>query len=91
MLAKLAGAGKLVVLEANALRIEKARDFGADACFDIKESTREQRKERITKIMGPKGVWLVIECSGVLDAIPACAERKVSFGGNLGRKGRGRV
>ena len=70
MMAKLAGARKVVVLEASQLRMENAKAFGADACIDVKSSTLEERKAKIAEIMGPKGVGLVIECSGVISAVP---------------------
>jgi threonine dehydrogenase-like Zn-dependent dehydrogenase len=69
MLAKLAGAGKVVVLEPNELRMQKANEFGADVCVDFKGSSREERKARIKEIVGHRGVGLVIECSGVLGAV----------------------
>jgi threonine dehydrogenase-like Zn-dependent dehydrogenase len=69
MLAKLAGAGKVVVLEANELRMLKVEEFGADVCIDVKGSSREERKESIEQLVGHRGVGLVMECSGVLGAV----------------------
>jgi threonine dehydrogenase-like Zn-dependent dehydrogenase len=70
MMAKLAGAGKLIVLDANETRLQKASEFGADHCFNIRTTSKEERKAKILNALGQKGVGLVIECSGVLGAVP---------------------
>lgn len=70
MMARLAGARKVVVLEANELRMENARAFGADTCIDVRSSTLEERAQQVAELMGAKGVGLVIECSGVITAVP---------------------
>jgi len=69
MLSKLAGAAQVIVLEANELRMQKAREFGADVCVDIRQSSQEERVTMLAEMAGHKGVGLVIECSGVLSAV----------------------
>ena len=69
MMARLAGANKIAVIEANKLRMEKAEEFGADICLDITNTTQEDRAAKINDLMGFRGVTLVIECSGVLAAV----------------------
>jgi 5-exo-hydroxycamphor dehydrogenase len=69
MLAKLAGAAKVVILEASDVRLKNAEEFGADVCIDIRKSTKEERLAQLADIMGHRGVTLIIECSGVLGAV----------------------
>lgn len=69
MLAKISGANKIIVIEANKLRMAKAREFGADLCLDITQTTEESRAKAIDDLVGFRGVTLALECSGVLRAV----------------------
>lgn len=69
MMAKIAGANKIIVIEANKARLAKAKDFGADVCLDITETTSQQRADVVKAQLGFRGVTLAIECSGVLQAV----------------------
>ena len=70
MPAKLVGARKVLLLEANVLRMQEHQGFGADANLDITTTTREERKEPIDRLMGHRGTTLAIECSGGIQAVP---------------------
>ncbi|RVX73235.1 hypothetical protein B0A52_02363 [Exophiala mesophila] len=69
MMAKISGANKVIVIEANKLRMAKATEFGADLCLDITQTTEESRAKTISDALGFRGVTLAFECSGVLGAV----------------------
>jgi threonine dehydrogenase-like Zn-dependent dehydrogenase len=67
MLAMLAGARAIIVIESNPLRLEMARKFGATEVLDMSSPLyrdRESRAKRISKVTGTQGLELAIECSG---------------------------
>lgn len=69
MLAKISGANKVILIEANKVRIAKAKEFGVDLCLDITQTTKESRAKALDDILGFRGVTLAIEASGVLGAV----------------------
>jgi 5-exo-hydroxycamphor dehydrogenase len=81
MLARIAGASKIVCIEANKFRMAKAKEFGADECLDVTETTQQERAERLKQIFGPRGSTLAVECTGTLKAV----SEGLSF---LSRKGK---
>lgn len=67
MMAHLAGATHIVCIEGNQMRLDQARAFGATALVNFCQEglqTVETRAAYIRRIVGEKGVNLVIECSG---------------------------
>ncbi|CEJ81906.1 hypothetical protein VHEMI02005 [[Torrubiella] hemipterigena] len=67
MLSKLAGAETIICIEANAARLDRARDFGAKHLINMTEpdlSTSTSRRSKIWEWIQTRGADLVIECSG---------------------------
>ncbi len=65
-LAKLSGAGRLVLSEPNAKRREVGLGLGADAAVD---PTSPDCQEKLFKALGKEGADVVIECVGNLSAV----------------------
>jgi L-iditol 2-dehydrogenase len=63
-LARSQGAGRIIATDVNEYRMEKAREFGADAVFDA----REDVAARVREVNGGRGADLVIVCAGALSA-----------------------
>ncbi len=63
--AKVAGAGRVIVIGAPSSRLELARAMGADETIDIGELREPAaRVERVRELTGGRGADLVMECSG---------------------------
>ncbi|MDA4119302.1 MAG: zinc-binding dehydrogenase [Thaumarchaeota archaeon] len=80
-MAKMVGAGRVVVIGAPRERLELAKKMGADLTIDI--SKYDTPKERIAEVRGAtegRGAELVVECVGVPAAIAEGLEM-VSMGG----------
>jgi L-iditol 2-dehydrogenase len=63
-LARLAGAGLVVVVGAPADRLALARDMGADEVVDLPTTTAEERLERVRALTGGRGADVVVEAAG---------------------------
>jgi L-iditol 2-dehydrogenase len=61
---RLSGAGKIIVLGAPDLRLELAKEFGADLALDIKKISERQRIEAVKDATEGRGGDVVIEASG---------------------------
>ncbi|HEV2225923.1 MAG TPA: zinc-binding dehydrogenase [Nitrososphaerales archaeon] len=69
-MAKMVGAGKVVVIGAPRERLELAKKMGADLTIDIsKYDAPEERIAEVLRITEGKGAELVVECVGVPAAI----------------------
>ena len=67
--AKASGAALIIVLGGPPHRLELAKRFGADVCFDVAETTVEERKARVLELSGGFGVDVVLECVGIPEAV----------------------
>ncbi|HUX21939.1 MAG TPA: zinc-binding dehydrogenase [Spirochaetia bacterium] len=67
--ARMLGAGDIVVVDSSPFRLELAREFGADVCLNIEETTMEDRVERVRELTHGVGADLVVECTGSAKAI----------------------
>ena len=80
LIAKLAGAREVIVIDQHENRLKVARDLGATAVVSLKE-TREERRRQVYDRCGPSGPDVVVEAAGVLPAFP----EGVDLTGNHGR------
>lgn len=80
LVAKLAGASEIIVVDAFDERLETARKLGATATVSLKDSA-EARKDAIYRRVGHLGPNLVVEAAGALPAFP----EGVDITGNHGR------
>ncbi len=70
VMAKMLGAGKVVVIGAPRERLELARKMGADVTVDIaKYSTQKERVEEVRRLTEGRGAELVVECVGIPSAL----------------------
>ena len=80
LVAKLAGASEIIVVDAFNERLETARKLGATATVSLKEDP-EARRDAIYRRVGHLGPNLVVEAAGALPAFP----EGVDLTGNHGR------
>jgi L-iditol 2-dehydrogenase len=69
ILARLSGAGSVIVLGDPTPRLESALAFGADATISVGETTAEGRVERVRALTGGRGADVTIEATGVPSAV----------------------
>ena len=65
LLARDAGAGRVIVIGAPAARLELARAFGADETIDITATTAAERIARVLALTNGRGADVIFECAGV--------------------------
>jgi threonine dehydrogenase-like Zn-dependent dehydrogenase len=70
LLARDAGAGRIIVIGAPASRLQLAREFGADETLDITTMPAEERIDRVLELTQGRGADVVLECAGVPAAVP---------------------
>ena len=80
LVAKLAGASEIIVIDALDERLQTARTLGATATISLKENA-EARRDAIYSRVGHLGPNMVIEAAGALPAFP----EGVDITGNHGR------
>lgn len=80
LVAKLAGASEIIVIDAFDERLETALKLGATATINLKENA-EARRDAIYRRVGHLGPSLVVEAAGALPAFP----EGVDITGNHGR------
>jgi threonine dehydrogenase-like Zn-dependent dehydrogenase len=69
-LARLSGAGAVIVLGAPAQRLEAALALGADHAIDIEAVPSDERPQAVRELTGGRGSDITIECTGEPSAIP---------------------
>ena len=69
LLARDAGAGRVIVVGAPASRLALARAFGADETIDITTTTAAERIARVLALTDGRGADVVLECAGVPAAV----------------------
>jgi threonine dehydrogenase-like Zn-dependent dehydrogenase len=69
LLARDAGAGRVIVIGAPAARLELAREFGADEVIDIMATTPTERIARVQALTNGRGADVIFECAGVPAAV----------------------
>jgi threonine dehydrogenase-like Zn-dependent dehydrogenase len=68
-LAKESGASPVIMIGGPGHRLDWARRFGADVCFDIDETTVAERLRLVLELCGGYGADLVLECVGIPRAV----------------------
>lgn len=68
MLAELAGAKKIIVIEGNKKRMAMSKRFGATDVIDVTATSTADRLKKVQDITGAAGVDVVIEASGNIKA-----------------------
>jgi threonine dehydrogenase-like Zn-dependent dehydrogenase len=69
LLARDAGAGKVIVIGAPAARLALAQEFGADEVIDITQMPAAQRIARVLELTRGRGADVIFECAGVPAAV----------------------
>ncbi len=69
ILARDAGAGKVIVIGGPAARLDLAREFGAAETLDIAQTTSAERVARVLALTNGRGADVVFECAGVPAAV----------------------
>ena len=80
LVAKLAGASEIIVIDGVDERLETARKLGATATVSLKNDAK-MRRDEIYSLVGPLGPNVVVEAAGALQAFP----EGVDLTGNHGR------
>lgn len=81
LVAAVAGAANVVVIDAAPQRLEVAKRLGATHTVSLTDADSGQRREFIYDIVGPNGPDVVVEAAGALPAFP----EGVDLTGNYGR------
>lgn len=81
MVAHVSGAREVIVIDNNALRLERAKQVGATATLRLDTMSAEDRKAAVQDLCGRTGPSMVVEAAGTLAAFP----EGVSLGGQAGR------
>ena len=63
--AKVRGARKIIVIGAPQARLDLAREFGADICISVENTTAEERLELVKSHTSGRGADIVLEFTGV--------------------------
>jgi threonine dehydrogenase-like Zn-dependent dehydrogenase len=69
LLARDAGAGRVIVVGAPPARLQLAREFGADETIDIAATSAAERIARVLALTNGRGADVVFECAGVPAAV----------------------
>ena len=69
LLARDAGAGRVIVVGGPAARLELAREFGADETIDIAATSSPERIARVLALTNGRGADVIFECAGVPAAV----------------------
>lgn len=68
--AAIMGAGRIIAIDRSDFRLQLARDFGADHVISVAGTTREERLAAVRDLTGGRGADVIVECTGVAEAIP---------------------
>ena len=68
--ARMMGAGKIIVTDISDYRLNIAREFGADICLNVTNTTEEERISRVRDETEGRGADIVCECVGRPNVVP---------------------
>jgi L-iditol 2-dehydrogenase len=68
--ANIMGAGKVIVLDRSDFRLAMAKEFGADHVLSVTRTTQAERVQAVREWTEGRGGDVVVECTGVAEAIP---------------------
>jgi threonine dehydrogenase-like Zn-dependent dehydrogenase len=64
------GAGKIIAVDRSHLRLQFAKDFGADHTISLEGTTQAERVAAVRELTEGRGADVIVECTGVAEAIP---------------------
>jgi len=67
--ARMLGAGDIVAIDASDFRLDMAKQFGADVCLNIRNTTQQERVQIVKDLTNGVGADVVVECTGVATSI----------------------
>lgn len=67
--ARMLGAGDIVAIDASDFRLDMAKQFGADMCLNIRNTTQQERVQTVKDLTNGVGADVVVECTGVATSI----------------------
>ena len=70
IMARIQGAGNIIVLDENDYRLRLAKTFGADYTLNVNDTTAEERYDLVRGWTHGRGVDVAIECAGHPKAVP---------------------
>jgi threonine dehydrogenase-like Zn-dependent dehydrogenase len=70
IMARIIGAGTIIVLDKSNYRLNAAKTFGADITINIDSFTKEEISEQIFSKTYGRGVDVAVECVGLPEALP---------------------
>ena len=70
IMARIIGAGTIIVLDKSNYRLNAAKTFGADLIINIDSFTKEEISEQIFSKTFGRGVDVAVECVGLPEALP---------------------
>ena len=70
IMARIIGAGTIIVLDKSNYRLNAAKTFGADLTINIDSFTKEEISEQIFSKTFGRGVDVAVECVGLPEALP---------------------
>ena len=68
--AHILGAGKIIAIDRSKLRLDMAREFGADAVISLDGTTQAERVQAVRDLTDGRGADVIVECTGMAEAIP---------------------
>ena len=68
--AHILGAGRIIALDRSAMRLQLAREFGADHVIPVTGTTQAERVAAVRDLTEGRGADVIVECTGVAEAIP---------------------
>jgi L-iditol 2-dehydrogenase len=70
MKARMMGAGVIIAFDKSDLRLQMAKDFGADYVVNVEKTSEEERRDLVHQWTRGRGVDLAVECVGYPEAVP---------------------
>lgn len=68
--AHILGAGRIIAIDKSDLRLQFAKEFGADHVISLKGTTQQERVQAVRDLTEGRGADVIVECTGVAEAIP---------------------
>ncbi len=68
------GAGDIIAIDRSPFRLDMALRFGADHVINVSETTSEERIDHVRALTEGRGADVVVECTGIAEAIVEGAE-----------------
>lgn len=68
--AQILGAGRVIAIDRSDFRLDMAKQFGADATISLVGTTQAERVQAVRDLTEGRGADVIVECTGVAEAIP---------------------